>query len=154
MQENKTCSFFGRRNVEITPELYAITTAEIMRSIAYGCRVFYFCGDGAFERLCYEIVTKISTEYPHFAIKRVYCVSQERFLRKTALYFDREKYDEIVCLKRCAVIDRSDFVLFYAEKRKNGDAYKAYRYTEKIKEKYIVDLWTKVQDAKRTKDRA
>ena len=153
MEENKICSFFGHRDVEITNELYETTTAEILKSVDFGCRVFYFGGYGDFDALCYKIVTKIKEEKPEFNIRRIYCVSQERYLRKKARYFDKEDYDEIIYLppsfegwyksiyfRNCAMIDKSDFIIFYAEQKENSGAYKAYKYAKKKKNKYIVNL--------------
>ena len=64
MEENKICSFFGHRDVEITDRLYAITTTEILKAVDFGCRIFYFGGYGDFDDLCYQIVTKIQEENP------------------------------------------------------------------------------------------
>ena len=154
MNENKICSFFGHRDVEITEELYATTTAEILRSVDLGCRVFYFGGFGDFDELCYKIVSNIREEDPALDIRRVYCVTQERYLRKPSRYFKPESYDEITYLepsfdgwyksiyfRNCAMIDKSDVVIFYAEERENSGAYKAYKYAKKCKDKYIVNLW-------------
>ena len=152
--EEKICSFFGHSEVEITDELYAMTAAEIMRSVEFGCRVFYFGGYGMFDDLCYRIVTKLKEENPDLALKRIYCVSQERYLWKKSRYFNRADYDEITYLilsfdvwyksiyfRNCAMIDRSDVVVFYAEEREGSGAYKAYRYAKKKKDKRIVNLW-------------
>ncbi len=84
MEEKKICSFFGHREFEITDELFATTTAEIMRSVSLGCRIFYFGGYGEFDALCYEIVSKLKNELD---ITLVYCVSQERYLRKKRALF-------------------------------------------------------------------
>lgn len=147
------CSFFGHRDIEITDDLYARTTAEILKSVDFGCRIFYFGGYGEFDKLCYEIVSKIKEEMPKLEIKRVYCVSQEKYLRKKVRYFSHNDYDEIVYLKpsfegwyksiyfrNCAMIDESDIVIFYAEKRENSGAYKTYKYAERKKDKQIVNL--------------
>ncbi len=154
MQEQKTCSFFGHRDIEINEELYATITAEILKSVDFGCRVFYFGGFGDFDRLCYEIVTKIKEENPQFNITRIFCVPQERYLRKNSRLFNREDYDEAVYLtpsfdgwyksiyfRNCAMIDKSDSLLFYAENRENSGAYKAYKYALKKKDKRIINLW-------------
>ena len=152
--EEKICSFFGHRNVEITDGLYATTTAEIFKAVDFGCRVFYFGGYGDFDALCYQIVSKIQDEFPSLKIKRVYCVAQERYLRKKVRYFNREDYDEVIYLtpsfegwyksiyfRNCAMIDESDCVIFYAENRENSGAYKAYKYAEKRKGKRLVNLF-------------
>ena len=154
MEESKICSFFGHRQIEITDELYATTTAEIMKSVNLGCRIFYFGGYGEFDELCYKIVTSIKEGNQNLKIKRVYCVSQERYLRKNTHLFRRENYDDVIYLipafsgwyksiyfRNCAMIDQSDCVIFYAEKRENSGAYKAYQYAIKKKDKRIVNLF-------------
>ena len=80
--EEKICSFFGHRDAEITDELYAITTAEIMKSVDFGCRIFYFGGYGSFDKMCYKIVTAIKEKMPDTNVRRVYCVPREAYLRK------------------------------------------------------------------------
>ena len=154
MEEDKICSFFGHRELELTEELYATTAAEIFKSVNLGCRVFYFGGYGEFDALCYKIVTKLSKENPALALKRVYCVAQERFLRKKTRFFNRNDYDEVIYLppsfngwyksiyfRNCAMIDESDFIIFYAQARKDSGAYKAYQYAKKKQGKYVVNLW-------------
>ena len=152
--ENKICSVFGHREVEITEELSGKTECEILKAINFGCRNFYFGGFGDFDDLCYKIVTKIKEEKSEFEIKRFYCVTQERYLRKKSRYFKPENYDEIIFLvpsfegwyksiyfRNCAMIDESDFVLFYAEERENSGAFKAYKYAKKQKGKTVVNIY-------------
>ncbi|MBQ8350895.1 MAG: hypothetical protein IJY20_02475 [Clostridia bacterium] len=140
--------------MEITDRLYAITTTEILKAVDFGCRIFYFGGYGDFDDLCYQIVTKIQEENPDLYIERIYCVSQERYLRKCVRYFDRTRYDKIIYLmpsfegwyksiyfRNCAMIDESAYVIFYAEVRENSGAYKAYQYAKRKRGKYIVNLW-------------
>ena len=131
-----------------------MTEIEIMRAVELGCRTFYFGGYGAFDDLCREIVTTISKENPKLDIKRIYCVSQERYLRKRVRYFNREDYDDIIYLlpsfegwyksiyfRNCAMIDQSDLVIFYAENKEGSGAYKAYQYAKKKKDKQVINLW-------------
>lgn len=154
MEEKKICSFFGHRDVTVTDELYTNTEAEIMRVLNEGCRTFYFGGYGDFDDLCYRIVTKIKNARADLSIERVYCVSQERYLRKKVRYFNHDDYDDIICLtpsfegwyksiyfRNCAMIDQSTFVIFYAEARENSGAYKAYKYAARKKGKDIVNLF-------------
>ena len=156
MKENKICSFFGHSEIEETEELQATTTAEIEKAVDFGCRVFYFGGYGAFDELCYRIVTEMASKNPSLGIKRIYCVSQERYLTKKCRYFNREDYDEIIYLtpsftgwyksiyfRNCAMIDESDCVIIYAMKRQDSGAYKTYEYARKQKEKCVVNLYGK-----------
>lgn len=147
---DKVCSFFGHREVEITEELTEKTINEIAKAIEDGCRTFYFGGYSDFDDLCYKIVTKIKAENPNLELKRVYCVSQEKYLRKKVRYFNKEDYDDVVYLmpsfegwyksiyfRNCAMIDDSDLVIFYCEENPNSGAYKAYKYAIKSKKKVI-----------------
>ena len=154
MEEAKICSFFGHREIEITNELYATTTAELLKAVDFGCRIFYFGGYGDFDELCYNIVSNIKEQNKDLAIKMIYCVPQEKYLRKRSPYFDKNRYDEIVYLipsfdgwyksiyfRNCAMIDKSDFIIFCAEERENSGAYKAFKYAKRKKDKYIINLW-------------
>ena len=115
---------------------------------------FYLGGYGDFDDLCYQIVTKIAQEQPQLSIKRIYCVAQERFLRKKVRFFRREDYEEVVYLqpafegwyksiyfRNLAMIGDSAYVIFYAEAREDSGAYKAYTYAKKQKNKQIVNLF-------------
>ena len=119
-----------------------------------GAKVFYFGGFGEFDRLCYETLTEIRDALGLSDIRRIYCVTQERYLRKRTHNFDPEDYDEITYLvpdfegwyksiyyRNLAMIDASDAVLFYAEERADSGAYKAYKYAKKKKDKLIVNLY-------------
>ena len=154
MENEKICSFFGHRDVIITDELYATTAAEIAKAVDFGCRIFYFGGFGDFDDLCYQIVTAIKENHPSLCIQRIYCVSQERYLRKNVRYFKRENYDKVIYLcpsfdgwyksiyfRNCAMIDESDFVIFYAEERQNSGAYNAFQYAKRKKGTLLVNLF-------------
>lgn len=152
--EEKICSFFGHRDVDITEQLSAATSIEISQAVKLGYRTFYFGGYGNFDNLCYRILTKIKMDNPHLEIKRIYCVSQERYLRKKVRYFNREDYEEIVYLtpsfvgwyksiyfRNCAMIDKSNLIIFYTQNKEDSGAYKAYKYARKKKDKQIINLW-------------
>ena len=111
---------------------------------------FYFGGYGFFDDLCHEIVTKINNNHPELNIKRILCVPQERYLYKNTRYFKRENYEEVIYLeppfdgwyksiyfRNCAMIDRSDLIIFYTEAREDSGAYKAYKYAIKKRKKTI-----------------
>lgn len=128
---------------------------EIVKTVDLGCRVFYFGGFGDFDRLCYEIVTKMKQAHPEFNIRCVYCVTQERYLYKPSRYFKTQDYDQIIYLvpsfsgwyksiyfRNCAMIDQSDYLIFYAQERTNSGAYKAYQYAKTKKGKHVVNLFT------------
>ncbi len=154
--EEKICSFFGHRTIDAGKEeaLCAKTTAAIWDAVERGCRIFYFGGFGHFDDLCYRIVKEIKEKEPALALKTVFCVPQERYLRKLPPYLHREDYDEIVYLspsfegwyksiyfRNCAMIDQSDLVIFYAEAREGSGAYKAYQYAMKKKRASVLNLY-------------
>lgn len=154
MREAMICSFFGHRDVEYSESLHTATATEILRSVDLGCRIFYFGGFGDFDHLCYQIVTKLKAEQPSLHIKRVYCVTQERYLHKPSRAFRYQDYDEVIYLmpsfdywyksiyyRNCAMIDQSDYVIFFAQARQNSGAYKAYQYAKTKKDKQIVNLF-------------
>ena len=157
MENYKTCSFFGHREINITDELYAITTAEILKSVSLGCRIFYFGGYSAFDSLCYKIVSEIKNKQPELGIRRIYCVPLERYLRRKVHYFNPEDYDEVVYLtpsfegwyssiyfRNRAMIDASDFIIFYAEEREKSGAYKAFKYAKTKRGKHIINLFVRM----------
>ena len=152
--EEKICSFFGHRSINITNPLYDLTASEITKAVSLGFNTFYFGGYGDFDELCYKIVTKIGYERPELKIRKIYCVSQERYLRKIVRYFNSKDYDEVIYLppsfdgwyksiyfRNCAMIDRSDLIIFYAENKENSGAYKAYKYATRQKDKQVINLW-------------
>ena len=151
MENNKICSFFGHRDVEINQELFERVQAEVIKAIHSGYNTFYFGGYGDFDALCYNTVTKLVGQFP--SIVRVYCVTQEKDLRKKSRYFNAEDYDKIIFLqpafdgwyksiyyRNCAMIDASDLVIFFVQEHQNSGAYKAYKYAKK-KSKQIINLY-------------
>ena len=149
----KICSFFGHRSIENSATLYEKAYNSILKAIEVGCRIFYFGGYGEFDRLCYEIVSKIKNEAGELEIVRMFCVPQERELRKKSRHFNPQDYENVIYLapafegwyksiyfRNCAMIDKSDVVIFYAEARENSGAYKAYKYA-KSKHKTIFNLY-------------
>ena len=149
----KICSFFGHRNIEADDDLYSKAENEIWKAIGFGCRIFYFGGYGEFDSLCYKIVEKIKNEKSELQIRLVYCVSQERYLRKETRYFNRSDYDEVIYLepafegwyksiyfRNCAMIDKSDVIIFYAHSISESGAYKAFKYAKRKKDKVIINL--------------
>jgi hypothetical protein len=156
MENNKICSFFGHRTINITDELYAITKAEIEKSIALGCRIFYFGGYGEFDNLCHQIVTKIKDERAELHLQRIFCVPTEKDLRRASRWLKDTACDKIeylipkfngwyrsIYFRNCAMIDNSEVIIFYAENRESSGAYKAYCYAKMKKGKIIVNLLQK-----------
>lgn len=149
----KTCSCFGHSDVDITDDLRARTRIEIDKAIADGVRTFLFGGRSDFDDLCYDIVTEKKNENPQLNIRRVFCFALDNQLRKPPRWFIRKEYEALECpaktfdywytaiyYRNLAMIDQSDLVLFWVEKRKNSGAYKTYLYAVK-KHKCFVNLF-------------
>ncbi len=144
------CSVFGHREIEITKELedYAFATFEGI--IKKGCKYFYFGGFGMFDDFCHKVITKLKEKYPY--IQRIFCLSDPRHQRpsKRPKWLKDENYEEFIYLdldfdywyqriyfRNCAMIDRSDIVVFYVEKQQNSGAFKALKYAKQKKKPYI-----------------
>ena len=154
----KSCSFFGHREIEVTKELKQKLKKVLKDKIEKeGFEVFYFGGFGMFDDLCWEIITELKTEFPY--IKRVFCLYDQRHLRASKrprnlskdnfeefVYFDLE-FDwwyKRIYFRNIAIIDKSDFVVFYVKNKKSSGAYKIYEYAIKKKKSLInisVDKW-------------
>ena len=151
----KICTFFGHRKIDTTEKLRNTVKHEILNAINCGCRVFYFGGYGEFDALCFNTVTDIKKEYPHFVLKLIYCVPRENQLRKRTRYFTPESFDDVVYLqprfegwyksiyfRNCAMVDESSYIIFYTEERNDSGAYKTYKYAHRqAKSKTVVNLF-------------
>lgn len=146
----KICAVFGHSSIKITRELEEKIFIVIEQLINQGCESFYFGGFGIFDELCHKVVSQLKATYTH--IKRIFCLSDPRHLRtsKRPLWLKSENYEDFVYLnldfdwwyrriyfRNCAMIDKSDIVLFYVEKRENSGAYKTFKYAMKRKKKII-----------------
>lgn len=149
----KTCSCFGHSDVDITNDLIARTKKEIERAIEDSVRIFLFGGRSDFDDLCYDIVTEKKNANPQLNIKRVFCFALDKQLRKPPRWFVPKEYEALECpakdfdywytaiyYRNLAMIDQSDLILFWVEKRENSGAYKIYSYAVK-KHKRIVNLF-------------
>lgn len=147
----KICSFFGHREVENFCQIKIKLLKELERLVcAEGYGVFLFGGFGDFDNLCFEVVTELKKKYNH--ISRIYCLEDERYLQtsKRPKYLNDKDYDEYVYLipncshwykriyyRNIAMIDKSDKILFYAEKRENSGAFKALKYAIRSSKNFI-----------------
>ncbi len=145
----KICSCFGHLDVEITDELRARTNEEIDKAIADGVRIFLFGGRSDFDDLVYDIVSE-KKHVTQLDIKRVFCFPLDKHLHKPPHWFQRKEYEGYDCpakdfdywytsiyYRNCAMIDQSDFVLFYAEERENSGAYKTYKHAVRTHKKFV-----------------
>lgn len=153
MNEEKSCSFFGHRKINILSELLEKLKATVKELIEDGgVSVFYFGGFGEFDDLCWRVVTELKEKYCY--IKRVFCLSDRRYLResKRPRWLKDEDYEEFIYIelsfdwwyqriyyRNVEIINRSDYIIFYAEEREESGAYKALKYANKCK-KSIINL--------------
>ncbi len=145
----KICSFFGHRQIQLSEDLQKRITKILIDLIEKeGFNTFYFGAFGEFDELCRIIVTDLQKKYPY--VQRIYCLEDEKYIRKRPRYLTKEEYDEFVYLplsytywktriyyRNCAMIDNSDFIIFYAENKEGSGAYKAYKYAVQKKKKFI-----------------
>lgn len=147
----KAVSVFGHFNTIITDGLInklRTLFEDLILNQDFG--IFYFGGFGAFDDICYKIVSELKLKYTH--IKRIFCLSDPKHetFSKRPKWLQQEKYEEYIYLplkfdywytriyyRNSAMIDKSNFVLFYAENRKSSGAYKAYKYAVKCKKPLI-----------------
>lgn len=151
MDIHKTCAFFGHSEIIITEELKQKVKKHIEELIVYqGYNIFMFGGFGMFDNLCWQIVTELKQKYT--SIKRVYCLSEEKHLKvnKRPFYLKNEDYEEFtyfslefdwwytkIYYRNRAIINNSDFIIFYVKNQNYSGAYKAMKYAIKIKKSFI-----------------
>ena len=121
----KTCSFFGHRNTQETPELCNRLRTTILHLInEKNVEWFLFGSKSAFDDLCLKTVTELQETYP--TIKRMYVRSQNPYIPKTYQKYLLELYDDTIFPSRVknagrasyvernqAMIEASDFCVFY-----------------------------------------
>ena len=144
---DKICCFFGHRKIEDRERIRRQVAELVEKRIKEGFTLFLF---GEFDELCHEVVSHLKQSYPQ--IRRVYCVTEERHLRqsKRPKHLTEKDYEEFSYLqpsfeywykriyyRNCAMIEKSNFVLFYAEERKDSGAYKALLFAKKSKKEYV-----------------
>ena len=150
MEKHKSCSFFGTRSVAISDEIKMKIKNKILELLRNNFRVFYFGGFSEFDDVCYKIVSEYKKEFPD--IYRIFCSSDIRWLRpsKQPKWLSNEEFEEITYLdldydywytriyyRNCEIINRSDFVLFFALENNESGAYKALKYAKSKKKEYI-----------------
>lgn len=147
MNNEKSCAFFGHRKIDnsknIKEQLMYILENLIKNQ---GYRIFLFGGFGDFDKLCHEVVSALKLKYTY--LKRIYFLTDVRFLSKS-INNQKNEYEEFVYpdlkydywytriyFRNREIINRSDFVIFYANKIETSGAYKALKYAKKIKRKF------------------
>ena len=151
LKYGKVCSVFGHRNIDLCDLSMEELKDDFENLILYeNVNTFLFGGFGDFDKLCHELVSELKQKYNH--IKRIYCLSDERHLMATKCpkYIVKSDYEELIYLpldydfyykriyfRNCAMIDESDFVIFYIRHTEYSGAYKAYKYAVKKKKKII-----------------
>ena len=154
--KDKTCCFFGHRNINETEELKSKLNEIIEKLIVdENVNTFLFGSKSRFNSLCLELVTKIKEKYPH--IKRVYvraespCINEQYTNYLLESYEDTYYPEHIIGSGRAAyvernyeMIDKSHFCIVYYDKaditttRKSGTKI-ALDYAVK-KQKHIIVL--------------
>ena len=112
MMQNKSCCFFGHREINETDELRERVTAVIERLIKEdNVDTFLFGSKSRFDSLSLELVTELKQKYPH--IRRIYVraefpVISDRYMEYLLNYYDETYYPEkINCSGRAAYVERN-----------------------------------------------
>ena len=150
METHKSCSVFGTNNMVITDTIKERLRQVFIDLLEKNYRTFYFGGFSMFDDTCYKIICELKEQYPD--IHRIFCVADPMWLRasKRPKWLNDETYEEIVYLdldfdwwyqriyfRNCEIINRSDFVVFYAPENNRSGAYKALKYAKSKKKDYI-----------------
>lgn len=149
-----SCSVFGHSEIEITYELKVDLKNTFIDLITNkNFSIFYFGGFGEFDKLCWEIITELKqTMFPH--IKCIYVCENENYvnrLHKRPKWLKQEDYEEIIYFsldfdywytriyyRNIAIINHSDFNIFYIRNTENSGAYKVYEYANKQNKNIIL----------------
>ena len=167
--KHKSCSFFGHRNIDATPELKQ-KIKEIIEDLIsnHNVTTFLFGSRSDFNYLCHFIVTELKEKYKH--IKRIAytgksecCILEDKKQKWEEIYLKVLKQKvNLLCVeeefehkakfiagkasyieRNKAMIDNSDYCIFYFNKHcqyKSGTAI-AYAYA-KQKKKCIINVFT------------
>lgn len=123
--EDKTCCFFGHREINETEELktklYEIIEKMIVEN---SVDTFLFGSKSRFNSLCLELVTEIKEKYPH--IKRIYVRAEypdinEQYTNYLLVAFEDTYYPEHIrnsgkaayVERNYEMIDKSQFCIVY-----------------------------------------
>ena len=110
--KEKTCCFFGHRNIKETEEL-KLKLVEIIEKLIVDEKVdtFLFGSKSRFNSLCQETVTEMKEKYPH--IKRVYVRAEYPYISEHYKNYLLESYedtyypDHIIGSGRAAYVERN-----------------------------------------------
>lgn len=144
MKIQNSCSFFGHRKINVTEELKSKTKDIIIDLITnYNVHVFLFGSRSEFDSLCHSIIDEFKHDYPY--IKRICytCINEtcnlecEReklekvysHVKQNILFVEEEfhfksKYSSgkaSYIERNQAMIDNSDFCIFYYDKDYNPE---------------------------------
>ena len=154
MKNEKVCSFFGHRELDIDEKFLVKVEKTIIDLIEKEkITTFLFGGLGMFDDLCYKVVSKLKEKYVN--IKRVMCLHDPRHMResKRLKWMKEEQYENFVhfslqydywrkriYFRNLEMINISDVVVFFVHETENSGAYKALQYAKKMK-KLIINLY-------------
>ena len=110
--KDKTCCFFGHRNINETEQLKA-KLIDIIEELITEEKVdtFLFGSKSRFDSLCLETVTKIKEKYPN--IKRIYVRAENQYISEQYRNYLLESYEDtyypekIINSGRAAYVERN-----------------------------------------------
>ena len=129
--KEKTCCFFGHREIDETEELKMQLYKTVERLIVNeNVDTFMFGSQSRFNELCYEIVSQIKKKYPH--IKRVYVRAEFPHIDDTYKKYLLKSYEETYFPEKITgagrasyvernyeMIDKSRFCIVYYDEKYN-----------------------------------
>ncbi len=106
VENNKSCSFFGHRNV-ILSDVQKSKLQSIIEHLIVdeNICIFLFGSNSSFNNICYEIVTKLKEKYPYLKRIAYTCKSEGCILES-----DRDRWDKI-----CTKYIKNENDLFFVE---------------------------------------
>lgn len=150
---NYSCCVFGHREIDIPCELKVCLKNTFIDLITNkSVSIFYFGGFGQFDKLCWQIITELQKDFPH--IKRIYVCENEIYVnrpRKRPKRLKSEDYEEIIYFtldfdywytriyyRNLAIIQHSDYNIFYIRNKEGSGAYKTYQYAKQHNKNIIL----------------
>lgn len=108
----KTCCFFGHKDINETEELRAAVEKTIEELITkIGVDTFLFGSNSRFDSLCYEIVSALKEKHPH--VKRIYVRAEYPYINESYEQMLLRAYEEsyfpekIIGAGRAAYVERN-----------------------------------------------
>lgn len=149
-KNEKICSCIGRVFAKFNDKQISEIKKVIDEVIEDGVRVFLFGGLGDFDKIVYRIVSHKIEEENRTDLRRVHCFPYGYSIYNPDRYFMPRRYEDFdsPCIepefrnsshyyRNCAIIEKSDWVLFYTDNNHYSATYKSYEFAVQSNKKVI-----------------